>query len=85
MSGEALYLWIHFDFTKDLATAPPAQVREYLKPNTTLVHLTSHPERMEVRRKLLAGRGIAGGNERTITLPWATAILQDITSMSELK
>ena len=78
LSAEALYLSIHNDFTKDLATAPAAQLREELKPNATLVHLTNHPERIEARRKLLADRGIAAGNERTITLPWTTVVLQDV-------
>ncbi|MEO8368536.1 MAG: hypothetical protein ABI806_05005 [Candidatus Solibacter sp.] len=85
VSAEALYLSIHDDFTKEIATAPAAEIRENLKPNATLVHLTNHPERMEARRKLLADRGIVAGNERTIALPWATVILQDVTSMSALK
>ena len=84
-SAEALYLWIHNDFTRDLTAAPAAQVREELKPNATLVHLTMHAERMDARRKLLAARGITVGNERTTTLPWATVVLQDVTDLSGLK
>ena len=84
VSAEALYLSIHSDFTRDLAGAPAAQIREELKPNATLVHLTNHPERMEARTKLLAARGIAVGNRRDLTLPWATVILQDVTSLSAL-
>jgi hypothetical protein len=85
LSAESLYLWIHNDFTKDLATAPAGQVREELKSNATLVHMTMHPERMEARRKLLAERGIATGNERRFQLPWATVVLQDVTDLSGLR
>jgi hypothetical protein len=85
LSAEALYLWIHSDFTKDLAGAPVEQVREELKPNATLVHMTMYPERMEARRKLLADRGIVTGNERSFHLPWATVVLQDVTDLSGLR
>lgn len=84
-SAQALYLYMHNDFTKDLAAAPAAQIREELKSNATLVHLTMHPERMEARRTLLAGRGITTGNERTMRLPWTTVVLQDVTELAGLR
>jgi hypothetical protein len=84
-SAESLYLWTHRDFTEDLAAAPAEKIREELKPNATLVHLTMHPERLEARRKLLAGRGIATGNERSLRLPWTTVVLQDVTDLSGLR
>ena len=84
-SAESLYLWMHHDFTRDLAEAPAQTIRQELKPNATLVHLTTHPERIEARRKLLAERGIATGNERTLILPWTTVVLQDVTDLSGLR
>ncbi|MCU1232602.1 MAG: hypothetical protein JWP63_569 [Candidatus Solibacter sp.] len=84
-SADALYLWIHSDFTEDLAHASAAHIRGELKANATLVHLTMHPEVLDARRKLLAARGIAIGNERTAHFPWATVVLQDVTDLSALR
>jgi len=53
--------------------------------NTTLVHLTGHPERLADRRRLLATRGLDVTNERRLEMSYGvehfTVVLQDLTTL----
>jgi hypothetical protein len=73
-SAESLYLWIPFDDLEKQITA-----------NTTLVHLTIHPDRIPSRLQLLASHGIRVGNERQRSMQYQGAtvyiILQDVQSV----
>ena len=75
-SADGLYLWVDPDWRTQLAKGeqPPS--------DATLVHLTTHPERMAERTQLLASRGIHVGNERRWTMPYGAytvhVILQDV-------
>jgi hypothetical protein len=88
-SAESLYLWMHAELTRDLPSLPEDKLRDVVRPNTTLVHLTLHPERIPGRVQLLAARGIHVGNERQWTMPYRGqtihVIFQDVTEASSAK
>jgi hypothetical protein len=81
-SAESLYLWMHQDFTRDLAAWPEEKLREMVRPNVTFVHLTLDPSRLSARMQLLAARGIRVGNQRRWAMPYRGGtlwvVLQDV-------
>lgn len=78
-SAESLYVTGHIDVAKTLSKGSG---RLYLT-NTMMVHLTTHPERIAERTKLMASRGIGVGYQRHLDLAYAginfTVTVQDLT------
>jgi hypothetical protein len=81
-SAEALFVSGHVDVTKELASS---SARLY-PSNTSLVHLTEHPERLQTRIQLLASRGLGVENESRTEMSYAgkrfTVELQDLAALS---
>jgi hypothetical protein len=84
----SLYLWAYYDFTRELPAATLDTVRNFISPETVLVHLTMDPSKMAIRNGILAARGIHVGNERRWQFqagPYRYyLILDDVTDMSGL-
>jgi hypothetical protein len=84
-SAESLYISGHIDVSKTLSKGSG---RLYLA-NTMMVHLTSHPERIAERTKLMASRGIGVGYQRHMDFVYAgtnfTVTVQDLTIETALR
>jgi hypothetical protein len=84
-SAESLYVSGHIDVGEKLSQGSG---RLYLL-NTMMVHLTSHPERIAERTKLMASRGIGVGYQRHMDLMYAgmnfTVTVQDLTIQTALR
>ncbi len=84
-SAESLYVSGHIDVAKTLSQGSG---RIYLT-NTMMVHLTSHPERIAERTKLMASRGIGVGYQRHLDLRYAgtnfTVTVQDLNIQDALR
>jgi hypothetical protein len=84
-SAESLYVSGHIDVGEKLSQGSG---RLYLL-NTMMVHLTSHPERIAERTKLMASRGIGVGYQRHMDFMYAgtnfTVTVQDLTIQTALR
>lgn len=84
-SAESLYVSRHIDVAKTLSKGSG---RLYLL-NTMMVHLTSHPERIAERTKLMAFRGIGVGYQRHTELMYAginvNVTVQDLTILTAVR
>jgi hypothetical protein len=65
-SAQSLYVSAYLDVTKELSSGSG---RLY-PSNTTLVHLTAHPDRLPERLRVLASRGLGVENERRAELSY---------------
>lgn len=63
-STYSLYLWGWVDFSKQLASKPVEEIKQFVSADTTFVHLTTDPAKITERTRMLTARGIVLGNER---------------------
>ena len=88
ISAQSLWIFGGFDFDHAFHAALPDEIRSQLSANTTLVHLTDHPEKLAERLKLLEARGIRYDNERQWTVRSGQSLFyvaaQDVTDISAI-
>ena len=81
-SGAMLFLGSHENVNQGLATGDVARLYEIFGFSKTIVHLTSHPERIAQRIQLMAARGVLVNNQRGTTIDYRgkpfTVVLQDV-------
>jgi hypothetical protein len=81
-SGAALFVCAHENVNQALATGDVGRLDGLFGYSKTIVHLTTHPERMAQRGQMMAARGVVVGNERRTTIECAgrpfTVVLQDV-------
>jgi hypothetical protein len=82
ISGAMLFLCSHENVNQGLATGDVGKLYDLFGYSKTIVHLTSHPERIAQRAQLMAARGVLVGNERRTTIDYLgkpfTVVLQDV-------
>jgi hypothetical protein len=83
-SACSLYIFILYDFTGQLASAPADEIGRYVDSSTTLVHITQDPAKIAVRDALLESRGIPVTHRGEWRLPsrWGDihVMLEDVQS-----
>ena len=90
-AAASLYLWRYFDWTRELPTASADTVRGYIHPNTTLVYLTSNPDKIAARDQMLASRHllVANDNNRHWTVQVrgmpVHIVLRDVTDVTGVR
>jgi hypothetical protein len=81
-SGAMLFLCSHQNVSQGLATGDVGKLYEIFGFSKTIVHLTSHPERVAQRTQLMAARGVLVDNQRGTTIDYlgkpVTVVLQDV-------
>jgi len=81
-SGAALFVSGHENVNQGLATGDVGMLYNLFGYSKTIVHLTSHPERMAQRAQLMTARGVLVDNERRTTIDYDgspfTVVLQDV-------
>lgn len=87
-SGAALFVAGRINVNQELAKGN-LEMLGYLFPNDrTIVHLTTHPERIAQRTQLMAAHGVVAGNERRTTMDYEgkpfTVALQDVIDNSHM-
>jgi len=89
-SAASLYLWRYADWTRDLPTAPVEMIRGLIHPNTTFVYLTSAPDKIAVRDRMLASRNVLVSTDNyrhwTVQVRGTTVhiVLRDVADLSAL-
>lgn len=85
-SAYSLYLWGWVDFSKQLASKPVEEIKQFVSADTTYVHLTTDPDKITERTRILSARGIVLGNERRRVVSTRygnlTLVLQDVLDNS---
>jgi hypothetical protein len=57
-SLSSLYLWGYRDYTREMDTMTLSELRYLIRPNTTFVHLTQDPARVDGRQEIMRRRNI---------------------------
>ena len=88
VSAQALWVFGAYDFRRAFQGAVPDDMRYQLATNTTLVHLTDHPERINEHLKLLDSHGVRYTNKRQWTVGSGQSLFyvaaEDIVDISAL-
>jgi len=88
-SINSLYLWGWRDYSHLMPTMSVDELRYLFSANTTVVHLTQEPGRVEERTKLMAGRNIFVQDDGRWTVSVDNVefqvIVQDVVDASSLK
>jgi hypothetical protein len=81
-SGAMLFLCSHENVEQGLATGDVGRLYDLFGYSTTIVHLTSHPERIAQRAQMMVARGVLVDNERRTAIEYGggpfTVVLQDV-------
>jgi hypothetical protein len=83
-SISSLYLWGWRDLTKELSQPENKELATFFTPQTTLVHLTQMPEKLNQREALAARHGIRLGPRADLTIR-ANGGLIFVMSLQEVK
>jgi hypothetical protein len=87
-SAQSLWTCSGYDFSRALHAAALDELRNQLRAEATLVHLTDHPERIVEHLKLLDAHGIRYENPRQWTVRFGQSFFyvaaQDITDISAM-
>ncbi len=88
-SGAALFVCGHQNVNQELATGDSGMLGYLFPFDRTIVHLTSHPQRIAQRTELMAARGVLVGNEQRTTIDYDgkpfTVVLQDVVDNSRMR
>ena len=88
-SGAALFVCGRQNVNQGLATGDMGKLYDLSGNSKTIVHLTSHPERIAQRSQLMAARGVLLGNQRRTTIDYDgkpfTVVLQDVIRDSRMR
>lgn len=89
LPGRLAFVCGQQNVNQGLATGDMGKLYDLSGNSKTIVHLTSHPERIAQRSQLMAARGVLLGNQRHTTIDYDgkpfTVVLQDVIRDSRMR